>query len=123
LARNLSYIVVMQNHYIQLKSDTLKTIVYNEEKVLVMFGSKFCSWCKKIVETELNDLANENKECILVYVESETSTGGWNFPRSMRLLSKEPDQWPWWAYFENGELIDTTATSSVMEVKKWLLMN
>tara|TARA_R100001244_G_scaffold8989_2_gene11078 strand:- start:2461 stop:2805 length:345 start_codon:yes stop_codon:yes gene_type:complete len=110
----------MVNHYIQLKSDVLKTIVSGEKKVIVMFGSRFCGWCRDIVKEHLNDLAIQNKDSTLVYVECEDAKGGWHFPRSMRLLPKEPDQWPWWACFKNNKCISTITTSALWEVEEWI---
>ncbi len=113
----LSYV---QNHYIRLESDMLKTIVRNEDKVIAMFGSKYCSWCKIIVEKHLNNLAIENKDSTLVYIEAEDQMGRWIFPKSMKVLPKEPDQWPWWACFKNGECVGTITTSAMWELNQWL---
>ncbi len=113
----------MVNHYILLESDVLKTIVKSSDKVIVMFGSKFCAWCKQILKNSLNDLAIDNKDSIFVYVDAEEwndGKGGWRFPRSMRMLPKEPDQWPWWACFKNGQCVDTITTSGMRDVKDWL---
>jgi hypothetical protein len=110
----------MVNHYILLESDVLKTIVNTQDKVIVMFGSIYCAWCRQILKDSLNDLAIENRDSILVYIDAENAKGGWNFPRSMRLLPKEPDQWPWWACFNKGQCIDTITTSAIWEVKEWL---
>ena len=110
----------MQNHYIRLEQDILRPIVENEKKVIAMFGSKYCSWCKIIVEKHLNNLAIENKDSILVYIEAEDQMGRWIYPKSMGLLPKEPDQWPWWACFKDGKCIDTITTSAMWEINQWL---
>jgi|TARA_B100001758_G_C18403862_1_gene610719 thiol-disulfide isomerase/thioredoxin len=110
----------MQNQYIHLKTDNLKTIVENEKKVIVMFGSRFCGWCRIILEKYLNSLASQNSDSIFVYIEAEDQMGRWIYPKSMGLLPKEPDQWPWWACFKNGKCIDTITTSAMWELNQWL---
>lgn len=88
--------------YTELKEDILKSIVEENEKVVVQYGASWCGNCR-IMKPKFKKLAAENEAIPFLYVDAEKLT-------ESRKLAKV-DNLPTFAIFKNGELVNQVQTN------------
>lgn len=81
---------------IELTTDTLETIINENEKVMVQYGASWCGACR-LTKPKFKKLSSENEGITFLYVDAE------KLPNSRSLA--EVTNLPTFAGFVNGKLV------------------
>lgn len=99
---------------IELKDDSLETIITQNENVFAMFGASWCGACK-MSKPKVKRMASENESVTFVYIDAEFSTQSREVAAPIRNL-------PTFVAFKNGEMIaKEPGTKSIQAVLDSLL--
>jgi thiol-disulfide isomerase/thioredoxin len=95
----------------ELITDNLKSILAENDKVIVQYGAAWCGACR-LVKPQFIKLANEYEEkgIEFYYVDAE------KFPQSRTLANVE--NLPMFATFKSGELMKQVLGSKIEKVKE-----
>ena len=83
--------------YTELKEDILKSIVEENEKVVVQYGASWCGNCR-IMKPKFKKMAAENEDVAFLIVDAE------KYPNSRKFANV--DNLPTFAAFEGDVLIN-----------------
>ncbi len=93
----------------ELNSDTLATIIAENEKVVVQFSASWCGNCR-IMKPKFKKLATENESIAFVIVDAE------KFPESRKLA--DVSNLPTFATFVAGKFINQVQTNKFEGLKE-----
>ncbi|MEM0932686.1 MAG: thioredoxin family protein [Bacteroidota bacterium] len=86
----------------ELKQDTLKDLISNNDKVVVQYSASWCGNCK-IMKPKFKKEALDNSDVLFVYVDAE------KFPDSRKLA--DVSNLPTFASFEKGRFKNQVQTN------------
>ena len=95
--------------FTELKEDTLKQEVKNNEKVIVQFSASWCGNCR-LMKPKFKKLAKENENLSFVYIDAEKN------PESRKLATV--NNLPTFATFQNGEFVNQVQTNKFESLKE-----
>ena len=93
----------------ELKSDTLATVVAENETVVVQFSATWCGNCR-IMKPKFKKLASENETVTFVIVDAEKN------PESRKMATV--DNLPTFATFKKGEFVNQVQTNKFDVLKE-----
>lgn len=93
----------------ELKEDTLKDVVDNNQKVVVQFSASWCGNCR-LMKPKFKKLAGENEGIPFVVIDAEKN------PESRKLANV--NNLPTFAIFQNGEFVNQVQTNKFESLKE-----
>lgn len=93
----------------ELKEDTLKEVVDNNQKVVVQYAASWCGNCR-LMKPKFKKLASENDDIPFILIDAEKN------PESRKLANV--NNLPTFAIFENGEFKNQVQTNKFESLKE-----
>ena len=115
---NDSYYIIVMNHYIELKSNSLDKLLKVIPRVIIMIGSSHCPSCREILGETFNTFAKENTDITFIYVDSM------KFPDTVKKIFKIGlSVLPTFVYYVGNEYKGYIEQVTSLEVMKETLTN